>query len=333
MKLELRAGIRVETVGNDAIVLDRSGVTFHHAVGDAAEVLRRVTSGEGDIDLPFELLPAVAALTEAGVLVPTGLSRRNLLLKGGVGVAAAGLTSFALATPAAAASLCPGAITPDTTKTFTAAGTYIPAPGVMSVVVRVWGGGGGGGRGDNTAAAGGGGGGALTHNLAVTVAECVSYPVTYIGGGGGAGATANNQDGSDGSNLSVSINTITITADRGRKGGKNGSGGNGGSMDATFVGGAGGTLSSGLSGGGGGGAGSGAVGMAGGNSAGGAGGTGTYAGGTGGNGGSTASSGATAGANGAAPGGGGGGGGRNTGALSTTNGGDGANGQAVIAVT
>lgn len=96
--------MRVEIVGNEAVVLDRSGSVVHHVSGDAAAVLTLVLQGIDEVDVPKYLQPAVAELIDEGVVRASDWSRRNLLKAGGASLAGAAIITVALPSPAAAAS-------------------------------------------------------------------------------------------------------------------------------------------------------------------------------------------------------------------------------------
>lgn len=138
-----------------------------------------------------------------------------------------GLTSFVLYPGAVRLIVCNGSALLSVplvggTKTFTATGTYVWAPGIQSWIGDVIGGGAGGGGGARSATAyHGGGGGAGERiqqrilNSQITVGASVTCTVG-AGAPGGAAASADNANGSNGSNTSgnSSIGTILI-ANRG----------------------------------------------------------------------------------------------------------------------
>jgi hypothetical protein len=301
MTLHLRDGVRVEVMGDDLIVLDRTGSTLHRATGDAAEVLRLLAGGAGDVDVPARLGAAVGSLTEAGVVIATGMSRRRMLLA--AGAVGGGLASFALATPAQALSVCPPGTPATNPGTFDVGGTFTTGPGVTSVTVQAWGGGGGGADDAGMMGnAGGGGGGGAFRTATVSVLECTSYGIV-VGGGGAGGASSmmgmGDNDGDPGGVSSFGGTLFTVNGGAGADGSVGGAGGAAG----TFAGGMGANASGDNGGGGGGSAGGGG---AGGNAAGqtgGAAGLGSPTGAVGGMGGSNMSDGSA----GSFPGGGGGG--------------------------
>ena len=138
-----------------------------------------------------------------------------------------GLTSFVLYPGAVRLIVCNGSALLSVplvggTKTFTATGTYVWAPGIQSWIGDVIGGGAGGGGGARSATeyhGGGGGAGERIQqrilNSQITVGASVTCTVG-AGAPGGAAASADNANGSNGSNTSgdSSIGTI-LTANRG----------------------------------------------------------------------------------------------------------------------
>lgn len=346
MPLRLKEDVRIERIGDEVVALDRSGAVVHRVTGSAATAIAMIADGA---DLPAEFDDVVASLVEAGVVEQSGLNRRRLLLA--AGAVGAGITTFSLNPPSAAASFgCPGTFKPTSgVQTYEGGAalvdfTFNTGKGATLITFEGWGGGGGGGGAKSSSPGGGGGGGEYSK---VTVsntyfAECTTYTIK-IGsdGAGGAGGKADG-DGSDGSEMKVSLRNAANTADvvkdaikakQGKKGlksgGAGGAGGTGGSAagTATLVrtndGGAGAKApdtSSGGGGGGGAGDGASAKGGAASGSSGGAGGSAPGTG-NGGAGGSSASNGSA----GSAPGGGGGGGGSGT-----TTGGAGAAGRLKI---
>ena len=315
MRLRLQTGVRVEEIDGETIVLDSAGSLVHRVTGESVEALRLALQGINDSELPAHLSLAMASLVDAGVVGPAGWSRRKLLAAGGVGVAAATVTSFALASPAAAVSCVNG--TPTTIPaTYTASGTFFTGR-YTNITVQMWGAGGQGGGGASQAGGGGGGGAYTTGNI--SVAQCTSYNVT-VGSGGAAGSQ--NSNGTAGGPSSF-VGLTTLSANGGAGGSTGGAGGAGGT-GGTFPGGGGATVTGASPGGGGGGsagAGPAGPGGAGTGATAGAAGAGTpsgAAGGAGGNGGVPPSPGN-------APGGGGGGGEKSGGA--TKAGGAGARGE------
>lgn len=331
-RLRLREGFRVEEVGREAIVFDvDSGETAHRVAGLGVEVLRLVTSGMSSAEVPEHLRPALADLVAAGIVADPGLwSRRRLLttgargaLVGGAVWAAATVTTFALADPAAAATQCPPGVTPSDPngvgKKYTATGTsqYVTRHGQTSVLVRTWGagGGGGGGRYDGRWRSGGGGGGGAYASATVTVTPCASHTVT-VGTGGAGGPKRTNGTGG-GQSFFLNASTVKAAGGAGGQQGDDGAGGAGGTTGSSvgttkYAGGNGGDRGGDTFSGGGGGGGASAGGNGGngpgGSISGASGGTGGAAGGTitGGAGGNAPYGGP--GGNGGAPGGGGGGG-------------------------
>lgn len=259
------------------------------------------------------------------------LSRRSAVLKGGAAWAAATVTTFALADPAAAATMCPSGIVPTNPATLKVSATgitdvtsmFTTGVGVTTILARAWGGGGGGGArtGDMISGtpASGGSGGEYVYNAALAVAACTTYTVTA--GNAGDGDTGMSTGGSGGVSL-IKDQTFFWAApgtggmaDGGAtNGGTGGMAGTGGIANAGGNGGAKGSRGGGSGGGGGGHGSAGSAGSTGTSSsgangpAGGAGGTGSPGGGAGGQGGGA--SGQNSAGVGTAPGGGGGGGGR-----------------------
>lgn len=241
-RLRLRDGLRVEEFDGELVVLDPSGATVHRVTGDGVAALRLLEQGVSDHDVPAELADAVDALADAGLVSGRGgLSRRAAIAAGGATAwAAATVTTFALADPAAAWSTCRNGKTPtpndpsSTGKKYTTAGTHTWTSGPSgfhdpntqqsyNVLVRAWGGGGGGGD-DGCSYGGGGGGGGAYAQKTISVLECTDYTVTV-----GAGGAAKN-DGS----RSVFKDDSTLKAAAGKKGatancGGGGAGGSGGS--------------------------------------------------------------------------------------------------------
>ncbi|MCB0964285.1 MAG: hypothetical protein KDA98_13470, partial [Acidimicrobiales bacterium] len=317
---------RVEDLGDEIVILDADGDAVHRVDGDATAAVHLLQEGVARRDIPAELTDAVASLADKGLVDgPRHLSRRAALATGGgVALAAATVTTFALADPAAASTMCTNGITgTDAGTTFTASNssfmfkvgpTGTAGPGTVNVQFRAWGGGGGGGGAQWwSGAEGGGGGGGAYAGTSYALTECTEYTFNVtVGGIGSAGANA---DGGMGGTSSVLNGPTTIVSaiggsggTRGKPGPTNGAGGAGGSTGTgtIFAGGTGGTRTPtyATGGGGGGGGGSAGVGTSPGNSGtGGAGGAGTPGGGKGGDGGTSNNNGNA----GTAPGGGGGG--------------------------
>jgi len=195
MKLTLTPDLRVEEVDGDVIVLDRAGALVHKVSGDSVEVLRLIADGIEHTDLASRLEPALSSLVEAGVVAkPAGWSRRKLLLAGGVGLASAGVATFALASPAAAASVsCAGDSLP---RALTGSDTtFTPGPGVTMVRINAWGGGGSAGkRADASMRTAGGGSGAYA-SLTLGVTPCATYTLSVTVGAGGSDPGTTNGDG------------------------------------------------------------------------------------------------------------------------------------------
>ncbi|MGZ4557622.1 MAG: hypothetical protein ACXVGB_03235 [Mycobacteriaceae bacterium] len=164
----------------------------------------------GDDD-PAAVDAAVAALVEAGLLVPTvGISRRVLLQRAGVVAAAAGIMTIGLPTAANAAS------TP-TVVIFTLPGVHIlTVPVNTTVSYTVVGGGGGaplgaGGAGGTVLAGGAGGGGGggfgITGGGVSTNTVTTNGAAPTVPGNPGQGGAAEG----DGTNGYASFSGIGIT--------------------------------------------------------------------------------------------------------------------------
>lgn len=276
VKAHLRDGLRVDDLGDEALVLDPEGGKVHRVEGDAVAVLRLLTAGAGgSVDVPDVLRAGLDDLVDAGLVdPPASWSRRKVLMAGGAAWVAATVTTVGLADPAAASSLCPVGVTPTMgAQTYTASGSFTtgPAGGTMSMTtyslsVSAWGGGGGGGGGSASQSGGGGGGGEYRGGN-ITVNECTTYTVTVGAGGSGGGDPGSNGTSSSFGSLLVAAGGMGgAQSAAGGAGGAGGTGGTGGT--ANFNGGTGGmggdpgTYQGG--GGGGGGAGTAQVGGAGG---------------------------------------------------------------------
>ena len=236
--LRLRDGLRIEELDGELVVLDASGETVHRVVGDGVAAVRLLELGVAERDVPAELSDAVESLVDAGLVADRrGPSRRTVIAAGGAAAfAAATVTTFALADPAAAWSTCRNGKTPtpkdsgSTGKKYTTAGTSTWTSGPSgfhtpntqqsyNIIVRAWGGGGGGGADGGTYGGGGGGGGAYV-DATITVLECTDYSV-IVGAGGAARANGG----------ASSFNGVTaLKAAEGLKGADAalGNGGNGG---------------------------------------------------------------------------------------------------------
>ncbi|MGU3286445.1 glycine-rich domain-containing protein [Methylobacterium mesophilicum] len=106
------------------------------------------------------------------------------------------------------------------------AGTFIAPPGVLNVLVEIWGAGGGGGGGNGSGQAGGGGAAGSYSAAFVAVIPGTTYNFT-IGAGGTGGLVATNatSNGNSGGTTSIVIGGRTLTA-------PGGGGGQGGSIGA-----------------------------------------------------------------------------------------------------
>lgn len=199
-ELRLRDGVRVEAVGDEAVLLDASGETVHRVTGDAVRALELLADGVSVADVPEDLLSVMDDLTALGVLDTPSLwsRRRTIIAGGGAAFAAATVTTFALAGPVAALTECTGDAPTTTPQYYSTPGAYSfkTGPGVTSLLVRAWGGGGGGGGGDDDSTGGGGGGGEYRGGT-IAVSACTTYTITVGAGGqrGGAAGTGNGQGG------------------------------------------------------------------------------------------------------------------------------------------
>ena len=138
MKVHLRKGLRIDDLGDEALVLDQSGGQVHRVDGDAVAVLRLLAgSGPRDgVEVPDALRAAVDELVDAGlVTTPTEFTRRKAIATGGAVWAAATVTTFALADPAAASTSCGMGISPtsspQTYSTVGSAGMFTTGPVVI----------------------------------------------------------------------------------------------------------------------------------------------------------------------------------------------------------
>lgn len=245
MTIKIRKGLRVESAGDDLVVLDGTEGEVHSLSGATAEALRLVEAGVARSDIPNHLESALASLIDGGIVEDNGWSRRKMLVAGGLGATVFGGSFISMTLPAAAdASSCSGIEPGDdlaTPKVYNSVGTFSFTTGtkVTAVTVNVWGAGGGGGddRGLSSIAGGGGGGGGFIQTT-IDVDPCTAYTVTV-----GAGGTTTSGDGNDGGASTFSGTGITVTAGGG-KGGKGnifagspgGAGGPGGAAGSILVG-------------------------------------------------------------------------------------------------
>ena len=221
MTIKIRKGLRVESAGDDLVVLDGTEGEVHSLSGATAEALRLVEAGVARSDIPNHLESALASLIDGGIVEDNGWSRRKMLVAGGLGATVFGGSFISMTLPAAAdASSCSGIEPGDdlaTPKVYNSVGTFSFTTGtkVTAVTVNVWGAGGGGGddRGLSSIAGGGGGGGGFIQTT-IDVDPCTAYTVTV-----GAGGTTTSGDGNDGGASTFSGTGITVTAGGG-KGGK-----------------------------------------------------------------------------------------------------------------
>lgn len=187
--------MRVEAVGDEAVLLDASGETVHRVTGDAVRALELLADGVSVADVPEDLLSVMDDLTALGVLDTPSLwsRRRTIIAGGGAAFAAATVTTFALAGPVAALTECTGDAPTTTPQYYSTPGAYSfkTGPGVTSLLVRAWGGGGGG----TSGGAGGKGAGAQAARDGVAGSGTAggnggtgsNSATTYVGGGGGGG--------------------------------------------------------------------------------------------------------------------------------------------------
>lgn len=189
-RIRLRDGLRVEDLGDEIVILDADGDALHRVDGDATAAVRLLQDGVARRDIPAELTDAVTSLADAGLVDgPNHLSRRAALVSGGgIALTAATVTTFALADPAAASTMCAMGVTPSDTQIIDTSGPYshTTGPNQTSLAVHAWGGGGGGGGGGWSRGGGGGGGGAYAGGT-VSTTECTTYNFTVTIGAAGSG--------------------------------------------------------------------------------------------------------------------------------------------------
>ena len=243
--LKLRDGLRVEEIDDELVVLDASGEAVHRVTADGVAAVRLLEGGVAESEIPTHLVEAVKALGDAGLVSGSRrLSRRKAMAVGGAAWAAATVTTFALADPAAAWSVCKNGKTPTNpqamkyttagTSTWTSGPSGFHTPNTQrsyNVLVRAWGGGGSGGVDGWTLGGGGGGGGAYAHST-ISVLECTEFTVDV-----GAGGAASTYDGNNGSPSTFKDDT-TLKATGGARGtagryGDAGDGGQGGTTAAS----------------------------------------------------------------------------------------------------
>ena len=246
--LQLRKGLRVEQIDDELVVLDASGESVHRVTGDGVAAVRLLEGGVAEAEIPSHLIEAVEALSEAGVVSGRRhFSRRKALAVGGTAWAAATVTTFALANPAAAWSVCKNGATPtapdggSSGKKYTTAGTFTWTSGPSgfhtpntqqnyNVIVRAWGGGGSGGvDGGYWSIGGGGGGGGAYADSTISVLECTEF--TVVVGAGGAASSGNGNNGIP--STFKNDTTLKATGGAGGKAGDDGSGGQGGTTAAS----------------------------------------------------------------------------------------------------
>lgn len=224
--MQLSEGLRVEELDGELVLLDVASNAVHRVTGDGVAAVRLLQGGVPTSEVPEHLLESVQALADAGLVSGNRrVSRRKAIGVGGAAWAAATVTTFVLADPAAAWSVCRNGKTPTANdagssgKKYTTAGTYTWVSGPSgfhtpntqqnyNILVRAWGGGGGGGNDGYTLGGGGGGGGAYASSV-LSVTECTEYTIV-VGAGGASGST----DGG----ISTFGSAATLKADSGKKG-------------------------------------------------------------------------------------------------------------------
>lgn len=201
--LHLRTGLRIEEIGGEAIVIDAARNESHQVSGEGLEALRLLEVGVAEPEVPQHLQGAVDELIATGLVEDsTRWTRRKMLLAGGATLAAATVTSFVLADPAAAASNCAQGATSKGTFDTPGSFAFTVNNSDTMLTVQLWGAGGGGGANNGgTTGSGGGGGGYAT--AVVTVVPCTTY--IYQVGDGGDGGQGN--DPSNSANESTYSNT------------------------------------------------------------------------------------------------------------------------------
>lgn len=224
--MQLSEGLRVEELDGELVLLDVASNAVHRVTGDGVAAVRLLQGGVPTSEVPEHLLESVQALADAGLVSGNRrVSRRKAIGVGGAAWAAATVTTFVLADPAAAWSVCRNGKTPtapdsgSTGKKYTTAGTYTWVSGPSgfhtpntqqsyNIIVRAWGGGGSGGHDALTLGGGGGGGGAYV-DATISVVECTDYTVVV-----GSGGTGNSVNGAD----SYFKDTATLKAAGGARG-------------------------------------------------------------------------------------------------------------------
>lgn len=296
--IRLRDDVRVQRMGDEAVVLDTEGEAVHRLTGTAVAAINLLVAGVEVDAVPDQLRSTMDELVATGLVLNGGVWTRRRFMRlasvGGAAWTAATVTTFALADPAAAATQCSaGWAATSLPQKYTMAGQYTfntgPA-GTMAamsynLLIRAWGGGGGGGGGSVDSTGGGGGGGEYRGGY-ISVTECTMYTITVGAGGGGGG-----MPGGTGGTSSFGSLLTAIGGSGGEEpgsgqgtGGAGGTGGTGGTGYAGGTGGMGGGTNAGNNGAGGGGGGAGGASSAGGN---GGNGNSSNTGGTGGMGGGT----------------------------------------------
>lgn len=246
-RLRFRSGLRVEDIGSDVVVLDRSEATIHRLEGDLARAARAVGEGIEWDEVPQDLIAAMEELAAMGLVADTTRWTRRKLLAAGGAASAATIISFALPGTAHAATTCPGGMlgSANLQRTTAGPGTFYTGPGVTMLHVEVWGAGGGGSGGRSgvfgiASASGPGGGGGGYAAPTIDVTPCTSYSfVVGAAGTAGSGGTFSRGDGGTGGTSTFTSGTTTLLTATGGAGGIGGTAnaaGGVGSFHASVVG-------------------------------------------------------------------------------------------------
>ncbi len=230
VKYSTSQSIRVQYLDGDAIVLDRSGSAIHRLQDDAVTVLELVEQGLDDRDVPEDLRASLDELIDCGVVTGSRWSRRKFLLASGAATAGATIVSVGLPSAAAAASVCPGGVTPTDLPAAYGPGTSIfrPGPSTTTITVEAWAGGGGGANDSGNSGGGGGGGGGYHEATFNTVVPCASYSVVVGSGGNAGGGNGGLTDFSG-----PGIAGVSATGGMGGSGSSGGAGGTGTTSNGT----------------------------------------------------------------------------------------------------
>lgn len=134
MDTTVNTALRIELVGQEALVHDAVGGLVVRLTGDEHSVIVRLTNGEQIVDPTEGEQAAIDRLTEAGIVLKDAssssmFSRRRVMQLSAAGVAAAGLSYLILPSAAAAASGGGGgSSTTSTTVPATTTTTVAPSP-------------------------------------------------------------------------------------------------------------------------------------------------------------------------------------------------------------